>query len=358
MTEAFHSRPELSPQKSGIVFIPPSQQTIDLLNKCLEYNPNGDASSPAQTDSEFSRQVDLAYVNLPDDYPISTFACSFVASAYSFPQEKGAQNITNYGLVINLVLQPPQKITETTAKTIARLLQDKESVYRTLPNGRQQVCVPIFNRRSVFFGQPVNNGSVVILDLGHNDPKRGLTYLKTLPASAEGPVEKRIAELEEIERNGELLPLISLRLTSDYIYNDYIDRNDHRPIQGLTGTVKVDPRILKEFLNTSELVIEAVCSTLDGEKKRTPVTIPLVYSENSVYPTSPEQKRLIILKERMSGLTPHQVSLFLKFLGLHTRIVQLTKDGPSPELPRVKDLFDEGKKACLEAGIPPEHLTF
>lgn len=345
MTEKLRES-EQSSQRNGIRFDLPSAQIIYSLNSLLEYNPD-----------EFLRQVSLASADLPNDYPISALACSFVARSYSFPQETEVQDTTHYELAIDLVLRQPQKITETTAETIATLLQNKQGVYRTLPNGKQQVRLPILNSQSVFFGEPVNDGPFVVLDLGHNDPKQGLAFLKTLPASAEGPVEKRIAELEEIERNGELSPLIRLRLTSNDIYDDYIDRNDHRPIQGLLGTVKVDSSTFTAFLKTSEIVIKAVCSALDGEKKRTPVTIPLIYSKNRVYPTSPEQKRLMILKEKMSGLTPKQISLFLEFLRLHIRIEQLTNDGLSPELPRVKDLFDKEKKACLEAGIPPDRLT-
>jgi hypothetical protein len=238
----------------------------------------------------------LTDTTLLSEYPFPSVAVDYLSYTYEnspFGDPRLPRRVSGYEINIHLPLRVPQLIDQETAGVMIASLQANTGMgeYRQLSNGKHQILIP---------GQPIGltrdsmewlrrrgrttEGVSTLLELGYDDPDRGLKFAAELmrqsPPHWKEYIEKLRKQLQ-IVKSAPALDELRVRLKSDEVFREFIDKGDNNQIEESGRNIPVEEEAVHLFFERAALVIEAVSDTL-GQRPRRSQEIPLL-----VTPTKP-----------------------------------------------------------------------
>jgi hypothetical protein len=290
-------------KESSIVFNGPSPQSKALLNYDLKYRqgatpwnfPNVDLGALT---TQKGQEYTIGQATFPEEHPLSEMKIIFHPYEYEnspFSGCKEYRHITGYDLTITTSLKQPHVFDENEARHILTLLQENTGFgeYRQLANGKHQIVIPDTVSRPIMgllADYHTKDNIAAILELGYDNPDRGIEYIKKL--KKETPLlqsweinylDERRKELEKY-KNQPTLDSLRIRLKSGEVFDEWIDMGDNNQFEGRTKDLGLQDQILDFFfVQTAPFLFEAVCKYLSPEVARGFVMVRIQHPDVALF---------------------------------------------------------------------------
>lgn len=301
--------PKEYPKHHSILFVGPSPKSIALFNYLLRYEFGATPwSYPIVDLTNLTHQgpepIPITQETLPEEYPIKEITGTFGFYEYEnspWGRQDVYKHVTGYGIDLVPHLRNPHPFGESEARRILTSLQENTGLgqYRQLENGKHQIVIPDRVTRQIWAirNYQKTEGVAAILELGYDNPDRGIRYLQSLRDEYRGLLtrwdeeylEERIEKLGEIKERQESDPsvnFLSIRLKSGEVFTEFADKGDNNQIEGRTKDLGVQKEVTKFFFSKAEFLLEAICNTLDPKQRR-PVWIRVQHPDANLIPNAP-----------------------------------------------------------------------